>query len=607
MNLMDKYNKFLSSKYSTWLILIIIILISFLLMFFASLDESITLDEVVHIPAGYSYIKYFDYRLNPEHPPLIKALSALPLLFQKINFSLENKYWREEPVNQWSFGSAFFYESGNDAQKILRLARIAPMFLMLLLIFAVYVWSKELVGRWWGILPAFLVAFSPNFLAHGHHVTFDVGATFGIFITLYFFVKFLVGQSNRYLIFSGLTFGIAQLMKFSAFILVPIFVCLLVVQRFFFGNRINSFKKLFFIFLIGFSLVCAVYFLFTFNYPISKQIFYTQTALGFLNKTGTNANFENCSKINYQEDAKLWMKCSLKKNLLKMSANQFARPFEEYFISVWGVFRQSRLQHEPNYFNGEICDCGRWYYFPEIFFLKEPLSSIIMIFIVFVFSFWNIIKNFRINLVNFLKNIAIFSEIHFAEFTMIFFVIIYGIYSITSGMNMGIRHILPIVPFIYILTTIGLKKISFSFKREIIFILVVLYALETFFVFPYFLSYFNQFGGGVFNGYNYAVHSNYDWGQDLKRLGDWVNKNNINKISVSYYGATTLGLTYYVGGEVENWEVFPGNPKSRGIDWFAVSVHLLKTHPEKYLWLKDIKDLDYPDYKAGTSIFIYKL
>lgn len=133
------------------------------------------------------------------------------------------------------------------------------------------------------------------------------------------------------------------------------------------------------------------------------------------------------------------------------------------------------------------------------------------------------------------------------------------------------------------------------------------YLIEIFSISPYFLSYFNQLGRGVSGGYNYAVHSNYDWGQDLKRLGDWVKKNNVKKISVSYYGATTSGFNYYVGDGVEDWQASAGNPKLRGIDWFAVSVHLLKTRPERYLWLQKIKDIDHPDYKAGTSIFIYRL
>ena len=42
---------------------------------------SATFDETTHLPAGYSYLKTGDCRLNPQHPPLIKLLCAAPLLF----------------------------------------------------------------------------------------------------------------------------------------------------------------------------------------------------------------------------------------------------------------------------------------------------------------------------------------------------------------------------------------------------------------------------------------------------------------------------------------------------------------------------------------------
>ena len=41
---------------------------------------SATFDETTHLPSGYSYLATGDFRLNPQHPPLIKLLSALPLL-----------------------------------------------------------------------------------------------------------------------------------------------------------------------------------------------------------------------------------------------------------------------------------------------------------------------------------------------------------------------------------------------------------------------------------------------------------------------------------------------------------------------------------------------
>jgi hypothetical protein len=47
-----------------------------------SRNASPTYDEVAFLPAGYSCLRWGDYRLNPEHPPLAKKLAALPLLWR---------------------------------------------------------------------------------------------------------------------------------------------------------------------------------------------------------------------------------------------------------------------------------------------------------------------------------------------------------------------------------------------------------------------------------------------------------------------------------------------------------------------------------------------
>ena len=140
-------------------------------------------------------------------------------------------------------------------------------------------------------------------------------------------------------------------------------------------------------------------------------------------------------------------------------------------------------------------------------------------------------------------------------------------------------------------------------------------------VYPHFLSYFNQFAGGTNNGYRYAVDSNYDWGQDLKRLENFVKNppagEKVNKIAVDYFGGGNP--KYYLKDKVEYWQSAKGSPKDYGINWLAISVYTLqnafgKLHPgqsrnpeDEYQWLKEIKNPYQPDYKAGKSIFIYKL
>jgi len=91
-----------------------LLIIMFFLAFSSYLEDSITMDELAHIPAGFSYLSQRDFRINPEHPPLIKDLAALPLLFLNLNFPKDSPAWTEGINEQWSFGWEFLYNSGNN-------------------------------------------------------------------------------------------------------------------------------------------------------------------------------------------------------------------------------------------------------------------------------------------------------------------------------------------------------------------------------------------------------------------------------------------------------------------------------------------------------------
>ena len=138
------------------------------LMLGSSWNDSATFDEVAHIPSGYTALKYQDSRLNPEHPPLIKDLAALPLLFMNLNFDLRPDFWQNSNVNdrQWQAGHALLYEFGNNPDRILFAARFPIMFLAVLLGWLLYRWIRNIYGFRVGLLTLFFYATSPTILAH---------------------------------------------------------------------------------------------------------------------------------------------------------------------------------------------------------------------------------------------------------------------------------------------------------------------------------------------------------------------------------------------------------------------------------------------------------
>ena len=150
-------------------------------------EDSATFDEVAHIPAGYSYITKWDMRLNFEHPPLIKDLSALPLLFLNLNFPEKSIYWNQMVNSSFEFGREFLYFANKNADQILLFSRL--MMIIFSLAFGVFLLfvAKKIGGKLFGLATLTLYAFSPEFLAHGRLVTTDVGATATIFIAFYLF------------------------------------------------------------------------------------------------------------------------------------------------------------------------------------------------------------------------------------------------------------------------------------------------------------------------------------------------------------------------------------------------------------------------------------
>ena len=119
------------SNRATNITVFLLLIFVFFVAVFSMREDSVTMDEVAHLPAGFSYLTQKDMRLNPEHPPLIKDLAAIPLLFiEGINFPSELPAWQQDINGQWDFGYYFLYQSQNPVDKMIFGARI-PMVLIL--------------------------------------------------------------------------------------------------------------------------------------------------------------------------------------------------------------------------------------------------------------------------------------------------------------------------------------------------------------------------------------------------------------------------------------------------------------------------------------------
>lgn len=575
------------SNRATNIVAILLLLFMAGLAFFSMIGDSATFDESSHIPAGYSYISQKDVRINPEHPPLVKDLAGiLPYIFLDINFPKDHQSWAKNTNDQWWFGSTFLYDSGNDSEKIIILARIPMILIMLLLGFYVFKWAREIGGNKTGLLALTFYSFSPTFLAHGRYVTTDVAASMGFFVSLYYFWKFLKDSSKKNLIFASIAYGIAQLLKFTVFLITPAMIILAIIWAFVHKKSIlKYFLYSLLIIIFGFVLIYAVYIFHVWNLPAERQL----------------------------NDSKIDLATSPMKNLANidfwMASVPILRPAAQYFLGFLLVFQRG-IFGNTTYFMGEISANGWWYYFPIVYLIKTQIAFHIFTIASLIFGILSLKKLFCRQ---FFQKIKLWLSENFVVFSMLSFVFAYWFVSLSGKLTLGIRHLSPLFPFMFVLVSFGIIKIfeklrgkSLTLGKIIFTGLMLWYIIPIILLFPSFLTYFNELVGGPSGGSKYVTDSNLDWGQDLKRLKKWVDDNNIKKIKIDYFGGGSPA--YYFGDNYEGFDPKKGQQKG----WLAISANSLmggmaKPAPgfnektDYYNWIKEYT----PVTVIGNSIFVY--
>ncbi len=592
----------------------IIITTAVILAITSSWNDSLVVDEVPHIGAGYSYLVKQDMRLNPEHPPLAKDLAAIPLLFLNLKQDVFNtKFWQTDVNGQWEFGRNLIFNSGNDADQIRHFARLPILLFFVLSAVLLFKWARRLYGDLGAIIALILFSFSSTVIAHSRFVTTDMAALFGVLLATYFFTNYLKNPTIKNLVIAGLVFGVALLCKFSTVLLVPFFLLLALIYPV--RERWKTILFTLFIFVIGTVIVLwPIYYLQIRNFPPDKQQYETGYIL---------------TSVYRQISTSMAL-------VVKASGEPLLRPLAHYSLGLLRVLHQNIEPHNV-FFLGDVLFFGSHFYFPVVYFLKEPLAWWGLVIISLLFLAWSrpprrsrILDLPEANRDNsptagLVWGVKDFIQNHFEEFAMLLWLVIYWVTTVNSSLNIGVRHLLPIYPFAILLVSGQIAKMvkrakeNFNFKSKAliftVFFLLSWYVVENIKVYPLYLTYFNQVAGGPSGGYRYVTDSNLDWGQDLIRFSDWVKKNNIPKIELDYFG--WADQSYYLGSRFEwlwskkylNAEDFKAKNKSDG--WLAVSVTYLQEsegpqeYPQypNYLWLKSYQ----PVTIIGHSIFVYNI
>jgi len=582
----------------TNIIAALLLILTFGLATSSIINDSLTFDETAHIGAGYSYLTKLDYRVNPEHPPLIKDLAALPLLFLNLKFP-EQSFEKVNPAIWWTqfdFANDFIYKSGNNPDQILIFSRLPLILLFLILGWLLYFWSKKLLGNWQALLVLTFFCFSPTFLANGRLVTTDVGAALGVVLAIYFWLRFLKEPNKLNITLAGLIFGFSILIKFNLILLIFLLGFITIIWAWL--KKGNILKYIYFGLLAGILgmvlVVWPIYRIHILNYPADLQLEQTKEVLltAGLPKTLKDIN-------------------------ILLAENEILRPFGEFLLGL-NMATNRTTAGNTTYFMGTISAEGRLGYFPMVYLIKVPLAFHIITILVLLFAAYKLKFPFWKNTGKRLKK---WINDYFPQFSMIIFLIIYWATSLSGNLNIGIRHILPTFPFIYILLVWGISHLFENLKGKkgkmvasaILIILVSWYCFCPISIFPYFIAYFNELAGGPDNGYKFVVDSNLDWGQDLKRLTKWVDKNlpADRQVYLDYFGGGDP--RYYLGEKYIPWDRTRTESEFPKGNYLAVSATQMqgqRANPVlgfdqetfQYFWLNKFEP---PITKIGYSIFVY--
>lgn len=458
----------------TYFFLSLLLFIFFLQTFTAMLKENDTWDEALHLTSGYSYWKTGQFRLNTlDHPPLAELLAAFPLLFLSLDFPREHpSLWLKKRYN---LADEFVYRNKQPAKTILFWGRLPIAGLSVVLGFFIFWWAYLLWGTKGGLLSLLVFAFSSEMLAHSHYVTTDLAVTCFSFLTVLSFWYYLKKPNKKIIIITGLCLGLALASKFTAVLLLPILVILIVFYR----------RQ---------KLPVADFFILTFS-----AVFFLAACYGF-------------------------------------------GDFKYYFSGLGRILPGGDItQGRSAFLIGKYSLTGWWYYFPVAFLIKTPLPLLILIGI----KLFKYVGTRQALSLPSLKS----------EFFLLVPILIFFLTACLSKVDIGIRHILPIYPFLFVWVGSITKGVEGSrvqgFKRRtkfmILFFLLGWYLWGTLKIHPHYLAYFNEAVGGPKNGYKYLVDSNLDWGQDLINLKKYLDKQEIEEVYLSYFGFADpnyYGLNY---------------------------------------------------------------
>jgi len=467
-----------------WVVLVLLAVVMLAQLWTSVTQLSITSDEIDHLHAAYRYWQCNDFGWNPEHPPLVKIVAGLPLQFMHINDPIPHACGlKDDKSIDFIVGHAFAFA---NPESVLRASRFAVSLFAVLLLLTVWFFARKMFGLPVAVICGVLVAFDPNFLAHGALVATDIAAALAILLAVYALYCYATEPNFSRLLALGLATGFAACAKHSTILLAVVFPILLAADVIL-SARDGRGRKL----LRYAGALCVVA-------AIAFTVLWASYGFRYAARPAGAATWTT-ARLSFAHGA-------IATKIVPQLERWHIAP-EAYLVGLQDVLVESEIGR-PSFLLGKWYRGSNWFYFPVAAAIKFTLPVWLMVLAsATAIRFWAGKRR----------------ELLFLMLPALLFLV----FSMTSGLNIGIRHLLPVLPLLIIFAAAGAWSIARERRCAMIALaaLLVFQAATSLHAYPNYLSYGNELWGGPGQTYRYLANSDVDWGQAQKMVRDYVERN----------------------------------------------------------------------------------
>ena len=459
---------------------------------------------------------------------------ALPLLFRRPHIApLDGTSSSYSPPLEPA--TRFLFDPRNDWRLILFSGRLMNVVAALALGFFVWLWSRELFGVIGAAVSLGLYCLSPTIVGNSSLATVDIFTSLWFLVSCRAWWSMLTKVTISSVVFAGVSAGFLAATKISAVLLCPMLIVMIGLRLYVAGapeveiplitHRPDFKRSLVLTISILASLALAV---------LTLWVCYIPQLIIFPGPAGSALTFSHLAHA---------YSGGLSECLNFLSRVGFLP--EPWLHDLRVFFATTSLRRA--YLLGEYSLGGWWYFFPVAWFLKAPIPFLLALFGAFAGLSWKRIGapllGIRMSADPDGGGEAIPSLKEFIPL-----VVLVGVYfsaSMASGLNIGLRHLLPVFPPLFILSgalvCLPLRRFACLMFAGV---LLLWSAKDLWSVRGEYLSYFNSFAGGPAQGHRYLVDSSVVWGQDLPAFESWLerkqNRGEMKTVYLSYFGNADL-------------------------------------------------------------------